>query len=176
MVFTADSTRLQDLVDNLPQRLPKPKDTSQLFEWVAKLDNDLKSLGPWACHGDKVQKSTRSPSYKKLHTVCKLFSWMIARHPADFGSLCSHHGWSGWSLPHGRTSFDLLELLSPDEKGYLQSLPKFARNSTFLSRVGNPLLATMLTCLFGQALNNKSSIRKSTRKVPFRRFRRIARG
>ena len=116
----------------LPQRLSKPKDTSQLFAWIAKL----------ACHGD-----TRSPSHKKLHTIRKLFSLMVARHPDDFGSLCDPRGWSGWKLPSDRSSFDLLRLLSPDEKGYLQSLPNFAQNWTFLSRVG----ATMLV---GQALND----------------------
>ena len=95
MVFTARSSKLQELVDNLPQLLSEPKDTGQLFAWVAKLDKDLKSLGPWAGHGDEVQKSTRPLSYKKLHTIRKLFCLMITRHPADFGSRCSHHRWSG---------------------------------------------------------------------------------
>ena len=159
VVFGARSDRFQELVDNLPQRLPKPKDTGQLFPWIAKLDKDLMSLGPWACHGDTTHKSKKSPSYKKLHTIRKLFILMVARHPADFGELCNPHGWSGWSLPPGQTSLGLLEQLSPDEKGYLQSLPKFAHNWTFLSRVGNPLRATMLTCLVGQALNDQVAAR-----------------
>ena len=154
MVFVANLPRFQELVDKLPVRLSKPKTPSQFFEWIAKLDTDLTSLGSWACHGDTVQRLTRSPSYKKMHTIRKLFSLMVARHPDDFRSLGDARGWSGWELPSDRSSLDLLRSLSPDEKGYLKELPSFAKNWTFLSRVGNPLRATMLTCLVGQALNN----------------------
>ena len=92
---------------------------------------------------------------KKMHSIRKLFSLLVHRHPDSFGALRSPSGWLGWSLPPGQTSLDLLEQLSPDEKGYLQSLPGFARNWTFLKRVGDPVRATMHTCLIGQALNDE---------------------
>ena len=158
VVFTPCLARFQDMVNNLPHRLSKPKDNSQLSQWIAKLDTDLRSIGPWACHGDKRQ---RSPSYKKLHSLRKLFILMATRHPDDFGALSNPSGWLGWSLSPGQTSWGILEQLSPDSKGYLQSLPSYARNFTFLSRVGNPLMATMRTCLVGQALNDDVAAKSS---------------